>query len=141
MKKRFALPLLVTMLFTNVAIADGVSIDPGLWEMTSTMTMSMMPQPQTTTETECIEEHELNPEDFNMDEENPCDISNVIMNKDTARWSISCPTGNGMDMQGQWEITSKGDTISGNGSMTAEIAGQEMSFSMNWNGKRIGDCQ
>lgn len=141
MNLRIAFSFLAMMLFANVSDAKGVPIDPGLWEMTSTMTMSMMPQPQTTTTTECIEESEMDPEDFNMDEENPCNITNVTVDGDTARWSISCPTGNGMAMQGQWEIISKGDSITGSGSMTAEIAGQEMGFNMSWNGKRIGDCQ
>ena len=140
MNKRIALSLLVTMLFTNVAIAEGVSIDPGLWEMTTTMTMSMMPQPQTSVETECIEEDEINPEDFNMDEENPCDITDVSINGDTGRWSINCPTEMGMAMKGQWEFTSNGDSITGSGSMTANIAGQEMGFNMTWTGTRVGDC-
>ena len=138
---RIALTFVAMMLFASISNAEGVPIDPGLWEMTSTMTMTMMPQPQTTTETECIEESEMDPEDFNMDEENPCNITDVIVNGDTARWSISCPTGSGMSMEGNWEITSRGDSITGSGSMTAEIAGQEMGFNMNWNGKRIGDCQ
>jgi len=140
MKTRFALSFLAMMLFTSVSDADGVPIEPGLWEMTSTMTMSMMPQPQTTTETECIEESEMDPEEFNMNEENPCSITDVSVDRGTARWSISCPTGNGMAMQGQWEIISKGDSITGNGSMTAEMMGQEMGFNMTWKGRRIGDC-
>lgn len=140
MNKRIALAFLVTMLFANVASAKGVSIDPGLWEMTATMTMSMMPQPQTTVETECIEEDEMNPEDFNMDEDNPCSITDVDIDGNTARWSINCPTENGMAMTGQWEFTSFGDSITGEGSMTANMAGQEMGFNMTWNGKRVGDC-
>ena len=140
MNKRIALAFLVTMLFANVASAKGVSIDPGLWEMTATMTMSMMPQPQTTVEKECIQETELNPEDFDMDEENPCTISDVSIDGDTARWSINCPTENGMAMKGQWEFTSHGDSITGSGSMTANMAGQEMGFNMTWEGKRLGAC-
>lgn len=141
MKSRVILSGLTAMFFAVAVNADGVSIDPGEWEMTTTLTMSMMPQPQTTTIKECIEENELNPEDFNMDEENPCAISNVDINGGTARWSISCPTDNGTAMEGTWEFTSEGDTLSGNGSMSANFGGQDMSFEMTWEGMRIGDCK
>ena len=100
-----------------------------------------MPQPQTTTVKECIKEPELNPEDFNMDEDNPCNISEVAIDGDTASWSINCPTEDGPVMEGRWEFTSGGDTISGSGSMTADYAGQAMSIDMSWTGKRIGDCK
>jgi len=128
------------MFFSVSAIAEGVSIDPGNWEMTSTITMTMMPQPQTTTVMECIKEPELNPEDFNMDEDNPCNISEVAIDGDTASWSINCPTEGGAVMEGKWEFTSAGDSISGSGTMSMDYAGQEMGFEMSWAGKRIGDC-
>ena len=141
MKLRLVLTSLTAIVFSASAIAEGVSIDPGEWEMTSTITMSMMPQPQTTTVKECIKEPELNPEDFNMDEDNPCNISEVVIDGDTASWSINCPTEGGPVMEGRWEFTSGGDTISGSGSMTADYAGQAMSIDMSWTGKRIGDCK
>ena len=42
---------------SGIATADGLEIDAGNWEMTSTMTMTMMPTPQTNTVTECIKEN------------------------------------------------------------------------------------
>jgi hypothetical protein len=131
---------LATVFLASIASADGVPINPGLWEMTSTMTMSMMPQPTTNTVKECIENNELSPEDFNMEEDNPCNITDVTVDGNTARWSINCPTEGGPVMEGQWEITSNGDTINGSGNMSAEFSGQAMSFAMTWEGQRIGDC-
>jgi hypothetical protein len=135
------LTCLATVMIAGTASAEGVSIDPGMWEMTSTMTMTMMPQPRSTTVNECIEEDELSPESFNLDKENPCTISDVAVEETTARWSISCSTGGGPMMEGQWEFTSSGDTIDGNGSMSTEINGQTMGFEMVWTGERIGDCE
>ena len=132
---------LATVMIAGTASAEGVSIDPGMWEMTTTMTMTMMPQPQRTTVNECIEEDELSPESFNLDKENPCSISDVAVEETTARWSISCSTDGGPMMEGQWAFTSSGDTISGNGSMSTEINGQTMGFEMVWTGERIGDCE
>ena len=131
---------LATVMFAGTAIAEGVSINPGMWEMTSTMTMTMMPEPRSTTVKECIEDDELNPESFNMDKDNPCNITDVTIDGNTARWLISCATGGGPVMEGQWEFTSDGDSISGNGSMDTEFSGQKMGFNMTWEGKRVGDC-
>ena len=127
-------------LTAGLAFAEGVSINPGQWEMTMTMEMSMMPQPQVHSSTECMKESEISPEDFNMDQNTPCDITDVAIDGNTARWSISCPAQGGMVMEGQWEFTSSGDSIVGNGSMSAETAGMNMDFKMDWEGKRIGDC-
>ena len=132
---------LASLMVTGTASAEGVSIDPGMWEMTSTMTMTMMPEPRSTTVKECIEDDELNPESFNMDKDNPCNITDVTIDGNTARWSISCSTGGGPVMEGQWEFTSNGDSISGNGSMDTEFSGQKMGFNMTWVGKRVGDCE
>ena len=130
-----------SVFLASSAGAAGVSLDPGMWDMTSTMTMTMMPEPRTHTVKECIEDEELSPESFNMDKENPCDITDVNVEGDTARWSISCATGGGPVMEGQWEFTSHGDSISGKGSMTADFSGQTMGFNMTWVGNRVGDCE
>lgn len=141
MKLPVFLSSLSVLFFTGSIFAEGLSIEPGQWEMTMTMSMSMMPQPQTTTVSECMTEDELSPENFNMDKDNPCDITDVTFEGNTAHWSINCPTEGGPPMNGQWEITSNGDSLTGNGSMAANFSGQEMSFTMNWNGKRVGDCE
>ena len=132
---------LAAVLLTGTVYAGGVAIDPGMWEMTSTMTMTMMPTPQTTTVKECIEKGELNPGNFNMDKENPCGITDIAIDGNTASWSINCPTPSGPVMEGQWEMTSGGDTISGAGTMEAEFSGKKMGFNMTWEGKRVGDCE
>ena len=132
---------LASLVFAGTASAEGVSIDPGMWEMTSTMTMTMMPEPRSNTVQECIENDELSPESFNMDKDNPCDITEVAIEGNTARWSINCSTDGGPAMEGQWEFTSNGDSISGKGEMNAEFSGQKMGFNMTWKGKRIGDCE
>lgn len=140
MKQRHLINGLAALLLTSNVMAEGVSIQPGQWEMTSTMTMTMMPQPRTQTSTECITESELGPEDFNMDKNSPCDITNLVVDGNTISWDINCPIEGAPPTQGHWQFTSSGDEITGNGSMTAELGGQAMDFKMDWAGKRIGDC-
>jgi len=132
---------LASVMLAGFAHAAGVSIEPGQWEMTSTVTMTMMPQPQINTVNECIKDNEINPESFNMDQDNPCDITDMMVDGNTARWSINCATEGGQVMQGQWEFTSNGDSITGSGTMTTEFSGQKMGFDMTWEGKRVGDCE
>ena len=119
--------------------AEGISMTPGKWEMKMTMEMSMLPQPQTHTSTECITEAELNPQNFNMDQNSPCERGEPEIDGNTVRWDISCTAPAG-PMTGSWEFTSTGDSVTGKGSMTANMAGQTMEFTMNWEGHRIGDC-
>ena len=143
MRKHVFLAGLMAMFFAVTSNAQGIDIDPGQWDMTSSMAMAMTGMsipPQTFTVSECITEEELSPDHFNMDEDNPCNISNVDIDGNTAKWSISCPSDGG-NMEGQWEITSHGDSISGNGTMTANFGGREMDFNMTWEGKRTGDCK
>lgn len=141
MRLKPVLIALATVFVVNISQADGIPIEPGQWEMTSTMTMSMMPQPKTTTTKECIEEDTLDPAAFNIDDENPCNISEVKIDSNTASWSINCPTDGGQTMEGSWEVTSHGDTLSGKGQMSTEFSGQKFGFDMAWKGKRIGDCE
>ena len=75
-----------------------------------------------------------------MDEENPCDISEVNIESKTASWNISCTNGDGAATEGSWQVTSDGDTLNGQGTMSTIVAGQTFGFEMAWEGKRIGDC-
>ncbi len=140
MRIQILLTGLAAVLISGTGNAAGVAIQPGMWEMTSTMTMTMLNQPQTNTVKECIEEDELNPDTFNTDQDNPCEFSDVNIDGNSASWSISCPTQGGMTMDGTWQFTSHGDSITGSGSMSAEMSGQKFGFDMTWSGKRIGDC-
>lgn len=141
MKFRILVTCLIASLLSSVTFAGGISIEPGMWETTMTMKMSMMPQPQVHTSTECIEDSELNPADFNMEENSPCDITEVVMNDNTVSWTISCPAENGgMSMEGQWSMTSHGDTLSGGGSMSGGSQDMQIEMNIQWEGKRIGDC-
>ena len=138
MNYRTLLAVLVLVCSVNV-FAEGVPMTPGKWEMTMTMEMSMLPAPQVKTTTKCIEESELDPENFKMDESSICDLADVEIDGKTMRWSISCPAPAG-NLTGNWEFTSNGDSVVGTGSMSADMGGMAMEMNMNWEGKRLGDC-
>ena len=137
MKNLFWVAVLILPL--NLSAAEGVSMTPGQWEMTMTMNMSMMPNPQTKTESVCIEDPEFTPEDFNLEQDTPCDLSEIDVDGDTMSWSVECPAPGG-SMNGSWVFTSHGDTVEGTGEMTAEMGGMSMEMDRAWEGRHVGDC-
>ncbi len=140
MRKIVALCLVLGMAAPALVLAKGVAVTPGLWEMSMSMTMPMMPAPQERSYTECVEEAELDPEDFQMDQETPCDVNDMVVEGKTISWSLACPGPMGTT-EGQWSFTSEGDSMYGEGSMTADMGGQKMEFTMSWQGNRVGDCE
>jgi len=139
MKNSLWAGVLVAALLPLTAIADGIPVTPGLWDMNFTMQMPMLPQPQVIQKQECVEEEELSPDEFEMDEESNCAVSDFVMDGNTMQWSLACDGEMGK-MQGHWSFTSDGDSMHGEGTMNIDAGGQAMEMVMNWQGKRIGDC-
>ena len=100
----------------------------------------MLPQPRVTTELECIEESEISPEamtDEGMG--SGCTFDTRIIDGNTMKWSMNCDSEGGAS-RGEWEVTSHGDTLSGEGTITVDMQGQSMVMTMDWSRERVGDC-
>ena len=137
--KYMCLALLISLVSSSV-FAQGIPIEPGMWEMTPTMNMPMLPQPRVTNSKECIEEDELSPETWNEEDmDTSCTFSNRVVNGNTMKWSMNCNAQGGAT-RGEWEVTSHGDTLTGEGTVTVDMQGQSMVMDMKWDGKRVGDC-
>lgn len=139
---RIAITALAAYGFAAAAAAgDNLKINPGLWETTSTVTMPMMKEPQTRTETKCIRKEKLEPSDFSLEKNSPCTSSDFSVEGDTATWTIDCPLQGSGKMHGEWQMTSKDESMDGKGSMSADVNGMKMEMNMTWKGKRLGDCK
>jgi hypothetical protein len=128
------------LLAAPVVFAEGIPIEPGLWEITSTMTMPMLPEPRVATVTECMEKSEISMDEVTgegMDPDCSFDIAQVDGN--TMKWSFDCPVQGGSS-HGEWEAVSAGDSVTGKGIMTMTFQNQNMEMTMEWEGKRVGDC-
>jgi hypothetical protein len=137
--KYMCLALLISLVSSSV-FAEGIPIEPGMWEMTSTMNMPMLPQPRVTNSKECIEEDELSPETWNEEDmDTSCTFSNRVVDGNTMKWSMNCNAQGGAT-RGEWEVTSHGDTLTGEGTVTVDMQGQSMVMDMKWDGKRVGVC-
>ena len=131
---------LLTISTTQLAIAaDSISIEPGLWEVSTIMTSPMFPQPRTETLQECMEDSQISPETIAPSDNGECTISDSNVSGNTLSWSMQCNTPGGA-MTGQGSFESKGDSGSGNMQMNMDIQGQSMSMQMEWKGRRIGSC-
>ena len=133
------LPLALTLSSTIVQ-AEGIPIEPGLWKMTSSVTMPMLPQPRVTTMTECMDKSEISMDDFGDDTmDSNCTFEMAQVDGKTMKWSVDCPTEGGTS-HGEWQATSSGDTIEGEGLLTVSFQDQAMEMTMTWQGQRIGEC-
>ena len=140
MKKAMLPALILCAAAIPVAHAEGLAVEPGLWEMTTTVTMPMLPEPQTTTDKECVEDATLDVEDMNGDDLDPnCTVEVSQPDKQTLNWSMDCPVEGG-EMHAKWTVTSGGDSLEGKGTMTMSVMGQEMAMDATMSGRRIGDC-
>lgn len=136
--KMLALVILLTA--ASPVMAEGIPVEPGLWEMTSTINMPMMPQPRVTTLSECFTESEISMDDMSTDGlEGDCQLQMDQLEGNTMRWTVDCPIEGGSS-HGEWFATSSGDTVTGEGKLTMAMAGQTMEMNMSWEGRRMGDC-
>ena len=121
--------------------ADAIPVEPGLWEMTSTMNMPMMPQPNVSTRTECIEKAQLSMDDVGGEEMAPgCSFETAQVDDSTMQWSFSCPMEGGGTTTGEWQATSYGERVTGSGKVSMSMQGQVMEMTVSWEGERVGDC-
>ena len=128
----------IFMLFTKLATADALPINPGLWEFTSTSTNPFTGQQESETETECIVDDEYDPATM-MQDENDCEMGESNLNGDTLTFSMSCNMEMGqMTMNGVYQ--SNGESAQGTTNVEMSFGGQTMSFQGSWTGQRIGGC-
>ena len=138
---RASIILGILLLTAPAARADGIPVEPGLWEMSSIVNMPMMPKPRVTTTTECMKESEISMDDMGgEDMDLNCQFEMAQVDGNTMKWSVDCPVEGGTS-HGEWEATSSGDSVTGEGLVTISFQGQAMEMTMSWEGKRIGDCQ
>ena len=140
MRVRIVFLPVALLLAAPVVFAEGIPIEPGLWEITSTMNMPMLPEPRVATVTECMEKSEISMDEVTgegMDPDCSFDIAQVDGN--TMKWSFDCPVQGGIS-HGEWEAVSAGDSVTGKGIMTMTFQNQNMEMTMEWEGKRVGDC-
>ncbi|MEE4379835.1 MAG: DUF3617 family protein [Candidatus Competibacteraceae bacterium] len=137
---KVAIITLATALTSTVGMAQSLSIKPGLWETTETSINPMSGEPKTSTQQECITPDKATFDPSEMVEGNSeCQITDKDLNGNTLTFTLVCPVENGK-AKATGTMTSDGDQGKGDMVMEMTINGQTMTFQMNWEAKRIGDC-
>jgi|SRR5208282_5047695 len=143
MTKQFPrIQFLLVILAAGPAAAFAAGMQPGLWEITSTMEMSgmNMKMPSYTfqhcyTPTEVSDAKKIVPKD----RDNKCRTTGVTQSGNTVSWKMIC-TGEHA-MTGSGTISFGSNSYSGTTQMSmAGEGGKPMNMTQNYNGKRLGDC-
>lgn len=124
---------------STLTSAEGIPVEPGLWESTTVIKSSMLPQPMKETTRECVTETEVTPELFIDQEDQSCAVSDVNVTSDTITWKMVCQEEGGQ-AKGDGILKVNGDEMSGKMQMTMSMQGMEVTMDSSWTGQRIGPC-
>jgi len=138
MKRILAVATLLSILISELAGADALSINPGLWEFKSSSTNPLTGQRESETETECVVEDKLDPAEM-IDNQDGCEITKSTLSGDTLTFSMSCKMQGGeMTMNAVYQ--SDGDSVDGTTKINISFGTQTMTSDGSFSGQRIGDC-
>ena len=127
------------LLSANAMAGESISIEPGMWEVTTKMTSPMSPQPRVHTNQECMQNAEISPQDLAPEDGGECTITSSEINGNSMNWAMQCNSPGGVT-KGSGNFTSNGDSGHGGMKMHMTIEGQDFNMEMAWEGKRIGSC-
>lgn len=122
--------------------ADHPNIQPGNWEITTSMEMPGMPMPPARPITRCIKPDEIKDNQSFADSmqarnKGKCKISDVKFESDKLSYSFTCDSG----ASGNSEILFGGTTYEGTTKMTIPGHGNgPMTMTNRFKAKRLGDC-
>ena len=141
---RFTLAAAVAItLISQGAQAAAPNMRAGMWEITVTMDMAGMPAgipPQVVKQ--CLTQKDAeNPQKFAQGGpgSDRCQISNYQLKGNTASWDMACKGPE--EMTGTGIFTFAGDSYTGTTRMTMKSGGQAHNMTMQYSGKRVGDCK
>ena len=139
MRKSLFLLMTFSLTLSMAHAGDSISIEPGMWEVTTTMKSPMSNQPQVQTTQECMEDSEIGADILTPNDDDNCSTSDVSANGGTLTWSMQCSM-QGNEMTGGGSFTSNGDSGHGSMPMDMQVEGQSFKMELSWKGKRIGSC-
>jgi len=131
--------LFVSATLITASTGLALELDPGEWEFTTVSHAPMAPAPRTETRTECVVNGSRSADEFlaNMEE---CTVSDLVDNATTMSYKVKCPNGP-LTLNGTADMKSDGKTVNGKMAMSMDMEGQSMSMTIDWSGKRLGDCK
>ncbi len=127
--------LLLSFSLFSPAFAE---INTGLWEITARLDMVDMPMnvaPQKSRQ--CLKKDHLVP---STQSQKGCTVTGHGVKGNTVTWSMECDTPQGPAV-GEGKMTFRGNSMSGQSTITMNVNGQTVSMRSNLSGRRVGDCK
>ena len=114
-------------------------MEPGEWQMTTSMSSPMFPKPQSVTQTQCIRKGEGDDPNRLMGEQpSGCKVTVKQKSADGYAWEMSCPK---EGMRGSGSVRFTRDSMQGEVRMSGESGGQKFDMLTKMSGKRTGPCK
>jgi hypothetical protein len=140
MTRRLTSVIFTTLLSTG-ALAGGINMQPGLWEITGEAEMAGMPMklpPQTTRQ--CYTEQDVARAENTVPKSNNgnCKISNYQLKGNTASWTIECS--GQMAIRGTGTMTIEPTHYTGSMKSVMQGPNGTMEMTNRWKARRIGEC-
>jgi hypothetical protein len=131
------LVLLASIALCAPALAQ--KVEPGEWQITSTVISPMFPKPETKTERHCVKKEEVDDPKNWMGEMAPdCKLTPGNKTADSYSWQVSCPkTG----MRGSGNMRWTRTTMDIDMEMAGNMQGQKFEMRSKISGKRVGPCK
>jgi len=133
-------PLVLVLLATAGSGAAAQGMEPGEWELTTTIASPMMPQPQTMTVKRCIKAEDLAEPSRWMGGKPPgsdCTLTPQARDARGASWVMACPS-SGMKGKGRARFTA--GMMDSEMQMSGMQEGKKFELSTRTRGRRLGPC-
>jgi len=121
------------------ASAEGMQVEPGLWEFTSSIPDPMAADPGKQVYRTCVRDRTITPERV-MAQRKECRIWNAVFAGASVRWKMRCETPAG-PMSGKGSLRSSGSAVSGSLDLTMALGSLEIPLTGTFRGRRVGNCR
>jgi hypothetical protein len=136
-------PLLVvalTVALAGTAVAQQKGMEPGEWELTTTISSPMMPQPQTATVKHCIKAEDLAEPSRWMGGSPPgsdCKLTPLERDGRSASWEMACPSSG---FKGRGRARFAAGMMDSEMNISGMQDGKKFEMQTKTRGRRLGPC-
>jgi len=121
------------------AATGGIRIEPGLWELVSSLPDPFGGEPMRQTHRTCVRDREITPDRVNR-EVKMCRVWNVNIEGPLAKWRMSCDTPAG-PMAGTGSLRSTPTAVAGSLELAMTIGSLEIPVTGSFKARRLGACR
>ena len=129
--------MLVYLLVATPALAQ--KVDPGEWQITSTVSGAMFPKPETRTEMHCVKKEDVDdPNRWLGQMGADCTVTPTKQGADHYSWTVACPQSS---MRGSGTMRWTRTTMDIEMDLASEKAGKKVQMRSKVSGRRVGPCK